>query len=223
MPKPSRQLRPQDIDALEVMEGKILYVYDDAVWPTRMWKRGERIRGNLTAGVGHLLSNPKTKAIYPEAEKWIGKAIPESQVEAWLDADNDASENRVGRLVKVPLNDNQFATMTFFDFNVGGAAFEASTLLRKLNAGQYDAVPGELRKWVNTTIDGKKVRSDGLIKRRSEEIAYWMAAPSKAPVPIPRPAGLPTGTQVGEKEPTGLAALLNLLLNLVGAIFKRRG
>lgn len=218
-----REITDADTAALKVMEGEILYVYDDAIYPTRRYKRGDKLRGNLTAGVGHLLSDPKTKRIFPEAEKWIGKDIPQSQVDAWLDADNDASENRVSRLVKVPLNGNQFATLTFFDFNVGGGAFEGSTLLRKLNAGQYDAVPSELQKWNKTRIDGKLVVSNGLIKRRADEIAYWLAAPAKAPVPVPVAPGVPTGTQIGEKAPTGLAALLAMLVSLLGSIFQRRG
>lgn len=221
MPKPSRQLRQIDIDALEPMEGKVPYVYDDAVAPTRPYKRGERIRGNLTAGVGHLLS--KGPIVFPEANQWIGKTIPESQIEAWLDADNDVAENAVIRLVKVVLNSNQFAALVFFVFNVGVGAFENSTLLRKLNTGDYDAVPDEMRKWTKTTIDGVKVNSPGLVNRRSQEITYWNApAHNNPPKPLPRPTGKPSGTQIGEKAPTGLAALFAALLGLLAILFNRK-
>lgn len=77
------------------------------------------------------------------------------KLEAWID---------------VPLNDNQIAALVSFAYNVGDSAFFKSTLLRKLNAGCYECVPVELRKWV--LVNGKKSR--GLINRREKEIRLWM-------------------------------------------------
>src|SRR5690606_433369 len=79
---------------------------------------------------------------------------------------------RVERLVKVPLTDNQFAALVSFDFNTG--KLHSSTLLKKLNKGDYDAVPAELMKWVNVWINGKFKKSQGLVNRRSAEVGLWV-------------------------------------------------
>lgn len=189
--QPVRELNDQDMKSLEILEGKILYVYDDAVWPTRMYRLGERVQGNLTAGVGHLLSKAEIQA-------WTGKTIPDDDIRKWLDGDTDIAENFINDNVKVALNDNQHAALVKWVFNVGVGAAGSSTLLRKLNKGDYNVVPTELARWNKTTINGKKVVSNGLVKRRAHEIEQWLAANDNTPVPAPRPEGMPTGTQVAE-------------------------
>jgi len=68
--------------------------------------------------------------------------IGDKAAERILQNDLAKFEARVEQLVKVPLTDNQFAVLVSFDFNTG--ALHKSTLLRKLNKGDYAAVPGEL-------------------------------------------------------------------------------
>ncbi|WP_244496003.1 glycoside hydrolase family protein, partial [Ensifer sp. Root31] len=96
-----------------------------------------------------------------------GMVITETRAEEILRADLATFEERVSRLVKVPLTDNQYAVLVSFDFNTGGLG--KSTLLKKLNKGDYDAVPAELMKWVYA---GKK-RIEGLVNRRSAEVGLW--------------------------------------------------
>lgn len=62
---------------------------------------------------------------------------------------------------------NRLAALLDFAFNCGSGNLQASTLRRRVNAGQWDAVPGELRKWVK---GGGRVLN-GLVKRREAEIA----------------------------------------------------
>lgn len=78
-------------------------------------------------------------------------------------------EMDVMRLVKVPLTQNQFDALVSFIYNIGTTAFGKSTLLRKLNKGDYDAVPTELLKWVWA---GKR-KLKGLVARRTAEGALW--------------------------------------------------
>lgn len=113
-----------------------------------------------TIGYGHTSAAgiPYVKA---------GMRINDVEAENILKSDLQKFEDRVERLVKVPLTDNQFAVLVSFDFNTG--ALHKSTLLKKLNAGDYDAVPLELMKWVNA--GGKKVK--GLVNRRSAEAGLW--------------------------------------------------
>lgn len=61
----------------------------------------------------------------------------------------------------------RWAIIGDFVFNLGEGRLRASTLRRKINQDEWDAVPGELRKWV--WGGGKKL--PGLILRREAEIA----------------------------------------------------
>lgn len=93
--------------------------------------------------------------------------MTEAKAEEILRADLAKFEERASRLVKVPLTDNQHAVLVSFDFNTG--KLHSSALLKKLNQGDYGAVPAELMKWVNA--GGKRVK--GLLNRRSAEAGLW--------------------------------------------------
>lgn len=67
--------------------------------------------------------------------------------------------------VKVPIGDATRSALASFVFNVGGSAFNKSTLLLKLNAGVGPAACDELLKWV--WAKGKRL--SGLVKRRAKE------------------------------------------------------
>lgn len=60
----------------------------------------------------------------------------------------------------------RLAAIADFTFNLGGGRLKASTLRRVINAGNWAAVPAELRKWVYGA--GRKL--PGLILRREAEI-----------------------------------------------------
>jgi lysozyme len=118
------------------------------------------VAGVLTIGYGHT-----TAAGIPYVKQ--GMRVSEKEAEDILRDDLRKFEERVNRLVKVSLTDNQFSVLVSFDFNTG--ALHKSTLLKRLNAGDYDAVPIELMKWVNA--GGKKVK--GLVNRRAAEAGLW--------------------------------------------------
>ena len=64
----------------------------------------------------------------------------------------------------------RLAAIIDFAFNLGAGKLKASTLRRRVNAGQWDQVPAELRKWVN----GGGRRLTGLVRRREAEVALVM-------------------------------------------------
>lgn len=66
----------------------------------------------------------------------------------------------------------RLAAIGDFVFNLGGGRLKASTLRRRINAGEWGLVPQELRKWV--WGGGKKL--PGLILRREAEIVLLEAA-----------------------------------------------
>lgn len=59
----------------------------------------------------------------------------------------------------------RLAAIIDFTFNLGAGSLRASTLRRRINAGRWNDVPKELRKWVK---GGGRVLA-GLVKRREAE------------------------------------------------------
>lgn len=86
----------------------------------------------------------------------------------WLGADLLDSERFVTKVVKVKINQNQFNALVSLAYNIGHAGFKNSTLLRKLNSKQ-PLFEDLFTRWCKVTINGKKIRSDGLYNRRVKE------------------------------------------------------
>lgn len=97
-------------------------------------------------------------------------SITEKQATDLLKKDVAQFEHIVKSNVKVPLTDNQLAALTFFAFNIGENAFKRSTLLKKLNSGDYDSVPSQMLRWIKIG-DSPSV---GLSARRHKEISIWL-------------------------------------------------
>ncbi len=98
-----------------------------------------------------------------------GLRITQEQAEALLREDLRVFEAAVDDAVVAPLTDNQFASLVSWSFNVGVAAMRSSTLIRKLNRADYDAVPRELLRW--NKVQGRPV--SGLANRRAAEAGLW--------------------------------------------------
>lgn len=75
---------------------------------------------------------------------------------------------RVNGLVKVSITAHQQAALTSFEYNTGALA--TSTLLRKLNAGDYTGASSEFAKW--THCAGKVL--PGLVARRARETSLFL-------------------------------------------------
>jgi lysozyme len=148
------------IKLIEKLEGCILHEYkDDAGVPT--------------IGVGH------TGGVQPN------QTITQAQADELLRKDLAKFVARVNKFVKVPINQNQFDALVIFDFNTGGLG--TSTLLKKLNAGDYKGAAAEFDLWTKITDPetGKKVVSQGLVNRRNAEQALFNTpVPSKPVTPV---------------------------------------
>ena len=95
----------------------------------------------------------------------MGDTITPQKALERLMRDVGVAESAIGRCVKVPLSQSEYDAFTSFAFNVGGKAFCESTLVKKLNAGDYDGACDELERWVYSQ---KKV-VPGLVNRRQVE------------------------------------------------------
>lgn len=134
--------------------------------------------GLPTIGIGHCLTQSEVKS---------GKIrlnnggildlrhgpISNDQVMALLENDLVPREAAVNQLFTVPLAQHQFDALVHWLFNVGEPAAAGSTLRRKLNQGDFDSVPAELRRWNKETVAGQKQVNQGLINRRETEVALW--------------------------------------------------
>lgn len=148
----ARTVNAETVEHVKRWEGLRLTAYPDP---------GSRDGTPWTIGYGH------TSDEFMKVHK--GLKITIKQAEDALVHDLNETAAKVEQLVKVTLTDNQFGALVSFAFNVGVAAFAKSTLLKKLNAGQYGAVPTELARWNKN--DGK-VRA-GLTNRRAAEAGLW--------------------------------------------------
>lgn len=94
-----------------------------------------------------------------------GDVISLDQAEARLDRDLLNAASVVNQKVTVPLAQGQFDALCDFVFNLGAKNFATSTLLRKLNAGDYEGAAAEFPRWNKAA--GKVM--PGLVARRQNE------------------------------------------------------
>lgn len=77
----------------------------------------------------------------------------------------------VRRDVKVPINNNQFSALVSLAYNIGQTNFRASTLLRKLNRGDYQGCADNFWQWRRAN----GVILSGLVTRRKLERKLFIA------------------------------------------------
>lgn len=105
----------------------------------------------------------------------MGQTISVAQAELFLDHDYQDAEEQVLSLVKVPLTENQLGALTSFVFNLGAGNLSRSTLLRKLNQGDYRGAAEQFGAWNKARVKGVMVALDGLTKRRADEKNLFLA------------------------------------------------
>lgn len=141
---------PSGVDLICNFEGLRLKAYDDGV-------------GVWTIGYG------TTK--YPNGIRVKkGDTCTLDQAKAYMQNDLKAFEQTVNSAVKVPLNQNQFDALVSLAYNIGATAFKKSTLVKRLNEGNYNAAANQFNVWVNA--GGK--RMEGLVNRRAAERTLFL-------------------------------------------------
>ncbi len=89
-------------------------------------------------------------SIYGQAGKRVTQdhpSITRDQAVELMARDLQRTEDRVARLIKVPVTENQFAALCSFAYNVGTGAFQRSTARMKLNRQDYLGCANELLRW----------------------------------------------------------------------------
>lgn len=129
----------------EQCEGCELNAYQDQV-------------GVWTIGYGH--TGPDVVA---------GLTITLEEAQQLLQKDVASAVACVNNSVAVELTQNEFDALVDFVFNLGPGAFESSTLLRDLNAGDFAAAAAQFDAWDHA---GGAVVA-GLLRRRQQETALF--------------------------------------------------
>jgi len=117
--------------------------------------------GKLTVGYGHVMTDEEAATV---------ERITKEHAEILLRQDAKIAEEAINKLVSVAIKQNQFDALVSFVFNVGGHAFEKSTMLKLLNNNDIGAAARQFDRWVYAA--GKKL--EGLARRRAAEKALFL-------------------------------------------------
>lgn len=123
--------------------------------------RGKRYlcpAGKWAIGYGHVIVDSERATLW-------NVELTEDQATKLLMKDLVRFEDAVSAMVAVPLTQGQFDALVSFAYNLGEAKLRSSTLLKLLNAGDYEGARKQINRWVYS--NGKKL--DGLIRRRARE------------------------------------------------------
>lgn len=138
---------------LEAWEGRSLTPYRD-------------VAGYWTVGVGHLLT--AGEELRPRTSAEVDQLLAQDLAHARADVRACAMHSK--------LLPQHIDAMTSFVFNLGSKALRDSTLLRRVNLGDFDGAAEEFKRW-NKARDPKSgllVEVPGLSKRRSAERAMFL-------------------------------------------------
>ena len=99
----------------------------------------------------------------------LGQSISTTQAESALIKELSHLQLLVQAHVQVPLTPNQLSALTSLVYNTGSRILTRSTLIRKLNAGDYAGAAQEFPRWNKAHLRGQLVPFPGLTKRRLAE------------------------------------------------------
>ena len=134
------------LDFITKEEGKRNQAYKDS-------------KGLPTIGVGHL--------IRPSEQHLLTATLSDDEVKDLLRSDLKWCSETVEGAVRVPLSQNQFDALYSLCFNIGPTAFRNSTVVRKLNAGDYTGAADAILMWNKPAV---------LEKRRKRERDLFLRA-----------------------------------------------
>ena len=85
--------------------------------------------------------------------------------------DINKTSKTVGKLVSVPLSDNQFIALTCFASHIGSSKFANSEVLQTVNNGEYAKVPTQMQGWQlgSTSKNSTPQRREEYVQRRQFE------------------------------------------------------
>ena len=156
IPKPTKVFKPNVLSFDEIytwlraQEGPPSY---NAVKDGKL-KDGTQL---YSIGLGHQ--------IQPNELELMNLTLNDDQVLEIFKKDIEAIRLSMNKVIKVPLNKNQQLALLSLRYNIGPNYFNGSTLLRLLNAGNFDAAGNRFAEW--RLSEG--LINKGLVNRRERE------------------------------------------------------
>jgi lysozyme len=156
IPKPTKDFNPNILSFDEIytwlraQEGPPSYT---AVKDGKL-KNGTQL---YSIGLGHQ--------IQPNEVKLMTARLSDDEVLEIFKKDIEKIRLSMNKVIKVPLNKNQQLALLSLRYNIGGPAFEKSTLLRLLNESNYDSAASQFAEW--RLSEG--MINKGLVARRERE------------------------------------------------------
>ena len=96
-------------------------------------------KGLWTIGVGHLIKHNETHL--------INKTLTDEEVDELLRSDLRWCSEAVEGAIRVPLSQEQFDALYSLCFNIGETNFKRSTVVRRLNEGDYHGAADAILMW----------------------------------------------------------------------------
>lgn len=177
----------EGLELIKAQEGFSSRAYRD---PAGVW----------TIGYGHtsMAGSPRVRE---------GLEISRPEAGNILRRDVERFADGVRRLLTRNLSDRQFSALVSFAYNVGLGNFERSSVLRAVNAGDFEVVPRRLSLWVKA--GGRTL--PGLIRRRAAEAALFTSdGPTQAQDLVRQPVEAQRG-KPAHASTTALAAIISVL------------
>lgn len=148
------------LDIIKKFEDIVLHPYLDSVgvptigWGTTHYPNGKAVTmkdAPITAG---------------QAEEFLMSEVHEISV----------ALNRAIAVNRIVLNQNQYDALVSFAYNVGVGGLLGSTLFKKVKVNPKDpTIKDEFEKWVYGTVNRKKIKLAGLVKRRGLESELYFS------------------------------------------------
>lgn len=139
------KISAEGIALIKKFEGCELVSYQDSV-------------GVWTIGYGH------TKGVKE------GMEINKQEADDMLMHELTEYEGYINDYVKVPLSQSQFDALVAWVYNLGPTNLKSSTLLKELNAGNYEEAPNQIKRW--NKAGGEVLK--GLVRRREAEALLFV-------------------------------------------------
>jgi len=185
MPAPLRDVPTEAVELIKAFEGIPdgdpstvnidAYLCPAGIW-TIGWGHAIEDGGVQLKGAG---GKARARALYPGG-------ITRDQAEALLRGDLVPRAAQVSRALKVEVSDGQFGALLALLFNIGGANLAASTLLRKLNAGDFMGAADQFLAWDKARVNGVLQPLAGLTRRRRAERAMFLGEDWRAAAAVTR-------------------------------------
>jgi lysozyme len=161
--------------------------------------------GVWTIGYGHtsMAGAPDVRA---------GMVVSEAEAAEILRRDVEMFARGVRERLTRKVSDAQFSALVSFAYNVGLGALAKSSVLRAVNAGDFEAVPRRLSLW--TKAGGRTL--PGLVRRRAAEAALFVSSDGLVEARVPQ---VPRAKPVVESK-TIWAAVAAVVLALLQVALK---